>query len=72
MVFSTHFLRDTAIEENKRTKPIYKDYRSLKDWSRRTRYDLVKPSVSDFNTDIEPSLIAIKRYLKQFISEIDM
>ena len=37
VVFSSHFLRDSAIEENKKIKQVYRDYRSLKDWTHENR-----------------------------------
>jgi hypothetical protein len=72
VVFSSHFLRDSAIQEDSKTKKIWKDYRTLKDWSRNARYHFAKPSVSDFSLDIVPSLISIKIHLKQFVPEIDV
>jgi hypothetical protein len=72
LVFERHSDRDTAILEDSQIKPIRRDYRALKDWSQNARYKMHKPSVSDFGTDIEPSLISIKRHLKRFVPEITL
>lgn len=71
-VFERHALRDEAIRLNRSLKAIRNDYRSLKDWSQDARYELRKPSVGDFSTDIEPSLIAIKRHLRTYVPGIEV
>ena len=63
-----HTERDTAIQADRHINTaIWDDYRSLKDWSYRTRYDGYKPSYADFKNEIAPSLIAIKKHLKAFV-----
>ena len=70
--FERHALRDHAIYADSNIRGIRRDYRSLKDWSQNARYELSKPSPQDFSTDIEPSLIAIKRHLKRLVPNIDI
>jgi hypothetical protein len=65
---SRHTERDTAIQSDRHISTvIWDDYRSLKDWSYKTRYDGHKPTPEDFKTDIIPSLNAIKKHLKAFV-----
>lgn len=68
--FDRHKDRDTAIENDKHICAIWNNYRSLKDWSRRTRYDGVKPDPKIFKDDIFPSLAAIKKHLRAFLPYI--
>jgi hypothetical protein len=70
LVFERHADRDKAIIEDWQLRDIRRHYRALKDWSQNARYRFCKPSANDFGTDIEPSLLAIKRHLKQFVSDI--
>lgn len=70
LVFQDHRQRDDAVASDPQLTKIRRDYRRLKDFSQNARYDFYKPTVADFATDIVPSLIAIKRQLKQFLPDI--
>jgi hypothetical protein len=72
VVFNRHLLRDAAISEDHGIRRIWRDYRTLKDWSENARYDFVRPSVSDFSLEIVPSLIEIKRHLKRYVPDIEV
>lgn len=65
--FATHVARDTAIEGDSHIGGIWNDYRSLKDWSIRARYDGRKPSDSDFKNDILKSLSNLKKQINTYI-----
>jgi hypothetical protein len=70
--FKTHAARDAAIQSDPDLIAIWRDYRSLEDWSRKARYDLSHPQASDFGTDITPSLKRINEHLKRYVPAIDI
>ncbi len=65
--FAKHIDRDAAIESDTHIGGIWNDYRSLKDWSIKARYDAKKPSNSDFKNDILKSLANIKKEINRYI-----
>jgi hypothetical protein len=64
--FTKHSNRDTAIESDNHIGGIWSDYRSLKDWSQKARYDGRKPTDNDFKTDINKSLAAVKKEINRY------
>lgn len=72
LVFEEHKQRDDAIANDSGLVRIRRDYRRLKDLSENARYEFYKPTVADFANDIVPSLIAIKRHLKDFFPTIEV
>lgn len=66
--YATHFERDLAIENDQQIGGIWSEYRSLKDWSTRARYNGVKPNEADFKSDILKSLAAIKKQVHRHVS----
>ena len=66
--YKTHSARDAAIRNDPRIGGIWNDYRSLKDWSQKTRYDGEKPGNNDFKNDILKSLQAIKKAVHQYLT----
>lgn len=64
---SRHSDREEEIHLDKRISAIWNDYRSLKDWSTRARYNGQKPSDSEFKVEIVPSLEAVKKHLRSLI-----
>jgi hypothetical protein len=65
--FTRHSDRDTAIESDSHIGGIWNDYRSLKDWSQKARYDGKKPADSDIKNDIMKSLTAIKKEIHRYL-----
>jgi hypothetical protein len=65
-----HLERDRLIQSDIRIRAIWPDYRNLKDWSTRTRYDGVKPSAKDFKTEISPSLASLKKHLRAYVKTL--
>jgi hypothetical protein len=65
--FTKHSERDTAIESDNHIGGIWNDYRSLKDWSQKARYNAKKPAENDFKTDINKSLAAVKKEINRYI-----
>ena len=70
--FNSHTARDAAIQRDPGVSMIREDYRSLEDWSRRTRYELGRPRTSDFDNELLPSLQRIKQHLKPYLPGIEV
>ena len=66
--YKTHSHRDAAIRYDTHIGGIWNDYRSLKDWSQKARYEGEKPGDNDFKNDILKSLQAIKKTINQYIT----
>jgi hypothetical protein len=68
--FKRHADRDDAIQSDTHISARWDDYRSLKDWSKQSRYSGVKPGANDFRDDIFPALNAIKKHLRAFLTQL--
>ena len=66
--FKTHSARDTAIRLDANIGGIWNDYRSLKDWSLKTRYEGKQPDENDFKNDMLKSLEAVRKTIYQLIA----
>src|SRR5436853_6578720 len=66
--YKIHSHRDAAIRYDTHIGGIWNDYRSLKDWSQKARYEGEKPGDNDFKNDILKSLQAIKKTINQYIT----
>jgi len=66
--FKTHAARDTAIRLDVHIGGIWNDYRSLKDWSLKTRYEGKQPDEKDFKNDILKSLETIRKTIYPYVA----
>lgn len=63
-----HSTRDTAVQSDPHIGRIWNDYRSLKDSTRKARYDGKKPVPADFKNDILKSLGNVKKEIGRYVS----
>ena len=65
--FPTHQSREQAIGQDRHIRSVWGDYRSLKDWSQKARYEGEKPNEIAFKDDILKSLASIKKEIRRYI-----
>jgi len=62
--------RDTYIGNDPNLRPVYHDYRRLREDSEDARYEVREFLLADITNRTDPCLIRIKNHLRQFLPQI--